>query len=163
VLTTFQCRPHWLLLGPAWISDLERAKDAAAAVAAAAQPGRWSTDRHELNPTLHLLQLNWRNLGPYATMPDPPAGDSPPPVPGAEMLLLWRSPWNGRVLARAAGPDDLLALKIVAEDVHPKAAAALGPLSIGAIENVLSGAADAGILWLSVRVFRREEILVRWK
>ena len=142
----------------AWTSDLERAKETAASVAAAAVPSRWSAaGHHEVNPTLQILPLNWRNLSPHA-VPDAMAGSNPQPVvPGSEMLLLWRSPGNGLVIARAAGPDDLLALKIVVEHIEPCAAAALGPLSIGAIENVLARAADDGILLAPRSLIRRAD------
>jgi len=73
------------------------------------------------------------------------------------MLLLWRSPWNGRVVARAAGPDDLLALKLVVESIDPNAAAAGGPLSVSAIENVLAGAADSGIILAPRPLIRRAD------
>ena len=141
----------------AWSQDLARAKAAAAAVDAAAHPGRWSAgSRYELNPTLQVLPLNWRNLGPHA-LPDPAAEGDLQPVPGDEILLLWRSPRDGRVAARAAGPDDLLALKLVVESIEPSAAAAVGPLPVGAIEGVLSRAADAGILLAPRPLIRRAD------
>jgi selenobiotic family peptide radical SAM maturase len=138
-------------------TELGRARTAAAAVDAAAPPVRWSEGAlHELNPTLQALSLSWRNLGPRAA-PAASAAGAPEPVLGEETLLIWRSPWNGRVVARAAGAEDLLALKIVVEAVDVPAAAAAGPLSVGAIENVLARAADCGIILAPRPLIRRGE------
>ena len=98
--------------------------------------------------------MAWRNLGPRAVAGACPEG-SPEPVPGEETLLIWRSPWNGCVVARAAGAEDLLALKLVVEAVDLHAAAAGGPLSVCAIENVLAGAADSGIILAPRPLIRR--------
>jgi selenobiotic family peptide radical SAM maturase len=127
-------------------ADLASARQAAGEAAAAPGPPRWSDgDRHEVNPTLRALPLAWRHLGPHA-LAQAPAEGAPEPEPGDEVLLVWKSPWNGRVAARAADLDDLLALKLVVESIAPREAAAAGPLSEGAIDNVLARAADAGIV-----------------
>jgi len=141
----------------AWAADLASARVAAAAVAAAAPPGRWSEGgRHEVNPTLQVLSVAWRNLGTHVVTEFPAVG-TPQPVPGEELLLLWRSPGNGRVVSRAAEPDDLLALKLVVESIAPRDAAAGGPLSVGAIENVLARAADTGIVLAPRPLIRRTD------
>ena len=138
-------------------ADFARAREAAAAAATAVLPGRWSGEvRHEVNPTLQVLAVTWRNLGPHAVT-DAFAEDAPQPVPGEEMLLFWRSPRDGRVVARAAEPDDLLALKLVVEAIAPRDAAVGGPLSVGAIESVLARAADAGIILAPRPLIRRAD------
>jgi len=76
----------------------------------------------------------------------PPPEGSPEPIPGDELLLVWRPPWTGRACARAAEPDDLLALKIVVESRDRKELAADGALPPGAVEAVLERAVAAGIL-----------------
>lgn len=138
-------------------SDLARARTAAAAVAAADPPGRWSDGGdHEVNPSLQVLPLAWRNLGAYA-MKNTLVDATPQPVPGEEILLIWRSPHDGRVVVRAAEPDDLLALKLVVESIAPRDAAAGGPLSLGAIENVLVRAAATGIVLAPRPLIRRAD------
>lgn len=138
-------------------ADLARVREAAALVAAAVPSACWSDGgRHEVNPTLQALAVTWLNLGEHA-WPDAPAESSPSPVPGQETLLLWRSPWNGRLVARAAGADDLLALKLVVEAIDPQVAAAAGPLSVATIESVLARAADCGIILAPRPLIRRGE------
>ncbi len=144
-------------LPPDCAADLARVREAAEAVAAAQTPARWAEgDRHEVNPTLQALALAWRNLGAYAG-PDALAESAAPPAPGQETLLIWRSPGSGRVVARAAGADDLLALKLVVEGIDLDAAAAAGALSRGVIESVLARAADGGVLLAPRPLIRRGE------
>jgi len=137
-------------------SDLACAR-AAAEAATAASPARWSDgERHEINPSLHVLQLSWRHLGPHIVIDNPAAG-ALEPEPGEEILLVWKSPSDGKVVARAAGTDDLLALKLVVEGISPHEAAASGAVSEGAIENILARAADIGIVLAPRPLIRRTD------
>ncbi len=140
--------------GPA--ADLACAR-AAARAATATSPARWSDGEHsEVNPSLQVLQLSWRHLGPHSVI-DNPAHGAPEPEPGDEILLVWKSPWDGKVIARAAGTDDLLALKLVVEGISPREAAASGSVSEGAIENILARAADSGIILAPRPLIRRAD------
>jgi selenobiotic family peptide radical SAM maturase len=141
---------------PDLAADLARARQAVAAAAASSSP-RWAAGESAvLNPTLHILPLTWRGLGPLATSGGEPGADTAP-ARGDEVLLVWRSPWNGKVVARAAVPSDLLALKIVAEEIAPAAAAAEGTLSEAKIREVLAGAADSGIILAPRPLIRRAD------
>ena len=134
-------------------ADLAVGRQAVAA-AAAGVTARWSDGaRAILNPTLCILQLSWRGLGPLALADGAPGA----PAPGEEVLLVWRSPWTAEVLARAAAPRDLLALKLVAEEIDPAAAAAGGPLTAAEIGEVLAGAADCGIILAPRPLIRRPD------
>lgn len=125
--------------------EVRRAREAVAEAAVGSAP-RWSgSGTHEVNPTLRALPLTWRHLGPLAVDEAASAG-SPEPEPGEEILLVWKVPWHDRVEARAAGPDDLLALKCVVESLDPQAVAAAGPLSAAAVESVIARGVDAGIV-----------------
>ena len=140
-----------------FVADVARARRAAEAAGEAAAPPCWAEGAaYVLNPALHILPLAWQGLGPLA-VPDEAGGEAPAPVAGEEVLLVWRSPWNGKVVARAAAPRDLLALKIVAEGIAPEAAAAAGTLSLAAIREVLAGAADSGLILAPRPLIRRAE------
>lgn len=137
-------------------ADLAGAR-AAAAAATAAAPARWSEgDRHEVNPSLHVLPLSWRHFGPHVVT-DTPAAAAQQPEPGDEILMVWKSPAGGKVLARAAGPDELLALKLVVEGISPHEAAASGTVSEAVIENVLARAVESGIILAPRPLIRRTD------
>jgi len=140
--------------GPA--ADLARAR-AAVEAATATSPARWADGEHyALNPSLQVLQLSWRHLAPHVVV-DRPAEGAPEPESGDEILLVWKSPGDGTVIARAAGTDDLLALKLVAEGISPQEAAASGLLAEDAIEIILARAADVGILLAPRPLIRRAD------
>ncbi len=87
----------------AWTADLDLLQQAAIQVEAAPHPPHWSeTGLHQVNPTLRAHPVAWRGLAPRLSAATPAA--PPPPRPGDEVVLLWRSPWDGRVLARPAEP-----------------------------------------------------------
>jgi hypothetical protein len=134
------------------LADLARVRVAAAAAVA---PARWSDGgSHEINPTLQVLPLSWRHLGPHLVA-DTPADGTLQPEPGEEILLVWKSPWNGKLIARAAGTEDLLALKLVVETISSREAAAAGSLSETDLESVLARAADSGIILAPRPLIRR--------
>ena len=137
-------------------ADFSRAR-AAVVAAFATATARWSDGvRYEVNPTLHVLPLSWRHLGPHAVYKTPEAGTQQP-EPGEEVLIVWKSPLDGRVIARAAGTDDLLAVKLVVEGISPHVAAASGSVSEGGIENILARAADSGIILAPRPLIRRAD------
>lgn len=134
--------------------EVRRSREAVAQAAAGSAP-RWSgSGRHEVNPTVSALEMAWRHVGALA-LGERPAAGSPAPEPGAEILLVWKRPWDGGVEARAAGPDDLLALKCVVESLDPREVAAAGSLSAAAVESVIARGVDAGILLAPQPLIRR--------
>jgi selenobiotic family peptide radical SAM maturase len=138
-------------------ADVARARQAVAAARGAGVPPRWGEGAEAaLNPTLHILPLSWRGLGPLV-LPEERAAGAGAPEPGDEVLLVWRSPWTGKVVARPAAPSDLLALKIVAEGIAPEAVAAAGTLSLSEIREVLASAADSGLVIAPRPLIRRPE------
>jgi len=144
-----------------YAGDLSLASAAVAAVSALPSPGRWSEgSRRELNPTVHALTLGWRNLARFA-LPGADCTDIAPPEPGEEVLLIWRSPRDGRLQARGAAADDLLALKMVVESITPEEAAGAGPLSAESLQAVLERAAEAGIILAPRPLIRRTDAFPR--
>ncbi len=106
-----------------------------------------------LNPSLQLFESSWAGLpillGENGTK-------APQPVPQQEVILVWCDPKTMEAQAQAAGPEDLLALKMVSEGIDPRQAAALGDLSLGVILETLARAADKGILLAPASRIRRE-------
>ncbi len=101
-------------------------------------------DRVIVNPALRLMQFSYKNLVHLVQA----AGKAKPiaPEPGEELVLVWRNAETREVLSRAAREEDLLALKIVLEEVALESAAASGGVPQAALENVLQQAAREGLL-----------------
>ena len=68
-----------------------------------------------INPTLHIIPLEWTNILSLLTRS---RGRNLERVkPGNEFILVWHEPSTGEVLTQTAEPGDLLAIKLVAEEI----------------------------------------------
>ena len=139
---------------PGYLSDLARL-ELALHQARQQRPGYAMVEELTVNPSLQLLQVPWAGLHHLLEEDGMKAG--PQPVLQQEMLLVWCDPETGEAKAQAAGPEELLALKMVSEGIDPRQAAAFGELSVGAIEEALERAASKGILLAPASRIRREE------
>jgi selenobiotic family peptide radical SAM maturase len=98
----------------------------------------------EVNPTLQLLQLAWKNLALILC-----AGEEPStvkPEPGDEFVLVWQDPKTDATKAQAASDEDLLVLKMMVEGIEAEQAAEVGGLPVGAVDAAIDRAAYKGIL-----------------
>ena len=112
---------------------------AAAAVPRQPPPARWSDgEHHEVNPTLQVLPLSWRAPRPARRDSTSPRKARRSPSRAKKSSCSGSPPGTGGSIARAAGTDDLLALKLVVEAIARTRLPPPGPLSVGAIENVLA-------------------------
>ena len=148
------------LMNPAGATDflpeLARLEWARHEASLAAAPAANKTGRFTLNPTLDLLALTWRLCGLVS-----PAKNSPPaaPQPGVEHAMVWRHPATGETLVQAAEDADLLALKVIVEEIPLAKAARAAKASVPVVENALWRAADKGILLAPVSRIRRDPAL----
>ena len=97
-----------------------------------------------LNPTLQLVTANWKNLPALCTAPK--RRDPEEIVPGNEIVIAWRAPGARGVAIRVATPKDLLAIKMVVEDIDPAVAAREAGVAVGKIDALLREAAWEGLL-----------------
>lgn len=111
--------------------------------------------RRMVNPSLQLLQVAWSGLPNL--LGEKGANVADQPVPQPEVILVWLDPETGQGQVQAAGPGDLLALKMVSEEIDSRQIAALGELSVAAIEEILDRAADKGLLLAPASLIRRDE------
>ncbi|MCX5864405.1 MAG: thio(seleno)oxazole modification radical SAM maturase SbtM [Deltaproteobacteria bacterium] len=147
--------PAFALEGvPGYLSDLARL-ELALCLAQQERPLPAMVERLTVNPSLQLLQSSWAGL-PHL-LGENGARAVPQPVPQQEIILVWVAPETGKSQAQAAGPEDLLALKLVSEGIDPRQAAALGELSVGAIEEAIERAANKGLLLVPASRLRRDE------
>jgi selenobiotic family peptide radical SAM maturase len=101
-------------------------------------------DRPEVNPTLELLQLSWKNLPSIFNSQKHVALATP--EPGDELVLVWRDPRTGDARVRAATDEDLLVLKMVVEGIKPEEAAAVGRVPVRAVDAAIDRALHRAIL-----------------
>lgn len=132
------------------LAALEWARHEVRAAATAIGP----VDRLIVNPFLRVVEAEWRGLAPWLG-----EGGEALPRPGREWLLVWWAPAQGTVCCRPAGDEDLLALKVMSEEVDPRAAATLGGLPVGAIDRALKRAVAHGLLLAPPSRLRRDETM----
>ena len=93
-----------------------------------------------VNPALELLSVNWQCLPEFLS------DRSVVPEPGDGYVLVLIRPGKKSVEVRNAEAKDLLALKIVAEEIESRRAASEGGVAVGAIDNVLYRAKQFGLI-----------------
>jgi len=100
------------------------------------------SDKLSINPSLLLFENSWQNLAHL--LHEETAG--PSPSKGAEHVIAWRHPISGTVKARAAGREDLLALKMTLEELSVPEVAQQGGVSAAVIQAALIMALQDGIV-----------------
>ncbi len=96
------------------------------------------------NPTLQLLKCGWRNL--LSLLPENKFPQGIEVTPGENYVLVYFPPGSDRLVKKLASAEDLLALKIVVEQIQPELAAAEGGVTVGVINQILNNAIREGIL-----------------
>lgn len=102
-----------------------------------------------INPTLELLKVAWSPLLPLLD------GAAANPQPTPQILLFWRHPRTGHEKQAVASAEDLLALKVVAEQLEPLAIATVSLRPVGLIDAALEKAAEKGLLLAPPSTLRR--------
>jgi selenobiotic family peptide radical SAM maturase len=107
-----------------------------------------------VNPSLSLLVVTWKYL---AELVDPPPNGEPAsPVPGPDRILVWKDPATGLVRASSGRDGDLLALKVVVEDLDPLQVAGEAGVPAGLVDRAVDAAVARGILLRPPSRIRRE-------
>ncbi|MGO9019342.1 MAG: thio(seleno)oxazole modification radical SAM maturase SbtM [Syntrophobacteraceae bacterium] len=112
------------------------------------------TGQFTVNPTLRLLPFSWKHLPAFLSSLD--HFPTTYPEKGEEFVLLWKHPANGELMIHSALDEDLLALKIVAEEIAPGKAAAEGHVSLHVIEAAIERAVAKGLLLAPASGIRRD-------
>ena len=128
--------------GPGFLVDLARLEWAVYQVGQQAVEPDPDPDDFMVNPGLQLLPLSFRNLPDQFGEPS----EKIEPEPGETMVLVWKDYRTGGTRLRQARDEDLLALKIVLEEVPPETAAATGEIDLAAVKDLLNRAAAEGLL-----------------
>jgi selenobiotic family peptide radical SAM maturase len=139
---------------PSFLPDLARLEWALHEVRCAKTLPALPETRLALNPSLLLLQLSWKHL--TGLLRHGADGSVPNPEEGEELVFLWRDMQTGEVHFRPASCEDLLALKVIVEQIDPKKAASEGGVSIYSIEAAIDRAVRGGLLLRPPSRIRRE-------
>ena len=95
-----------------------------------------------VNPTLQMVPVGWKHL--TAIIRSKAADTTPIREPAH--VMIWRHPKTGQLLYREAGDIDLLALKLIVEQIDPRKAAILGKIPPGDIQAAIDQALAQGFL-----------------
>lgn len=111
-----------------------------------------------VNPSLQLIPVSWKNLSAFFDTA-PAAKAIPSPVQYDEIIIVWKAPGSESVRIRPASPEDLLALKVVVENLSPEDIAHQSGRTVGSIDRRLREAVETGILLSPPSGIRRTYIL----
>ena len=139
---------------PKFITGLAQIESSRHKAAAAEHPPPL-TEALCINPSLQITPVAWKNLVPLFSRAK--QRDLDRVVPGSEIIISWRSPETGSLVTRVAGQGDLLALKLVAEEIDPIDAAGQAGVAVGVIDAVLREAVRDGLLLSPPSSLRRED------
>lgn len=138
---------------PPFLTGLARIELACFQVSSA-DPIPDSTDKPMLNPTLQILPVTWTNLVNLLTSSK--GRDLARVKPGNEYILVWREPETGRVRVQVAGSCDLLAIKIVVEELDPDDVACESSVPTGKIDAIIREAVWNGLVLSPLSTLCRE-------
>jgi selenobiotic family peptide radical SAM maturase len=110
-----------------------------------------------INPSVQLLKISWKNLLSLFEDVDPELKNQP--EPGKEMILLWKNPETDEVTFCPASNEDLLVLKMLAEDIKPEKVAEEGNIPIGAVCQAIDRAISKGILFSPGSRLKRDPLI----
>ncbi len=113
-----------------------------------------SVSRHTLNSSLRLLRLSWKHLPALLDWGD--HAQTIYPEKGEEFVLLWQDPKSGELKVRSALNEDLVALKVVVEEIEHGKAAAEGNIPIHAIDAAVERAVAKGLILSPPSIIRRD-------
>ena len=104
-----------------------------------------------LNRTIELVPCRWRNLPQLLGY----GGDGFAVREGDELVAVWKDPF-GQVHLETATPGDLVALKVVVNEIAPEALTAQAGSHVGALNAALLQAAKRGIILAPPSGVRRD-------
>jgi selenobiotic family peptide radical SAM maturase len=130
-------------MGNTWKSELELLEQALQQVKDADIPKYPNLgEAVSINPTLQLLALTWSNLCTLLKTPNSQT------VPGQELefVVLYKFPNDGEIFYFPASKTNLLALKVVSENLDRKLVAKEAGVAVGKVDAAIEEASKQGML-----------------
>ena len=100
-------------------------------------------DHYILNPTLDLIQTQWKVSQLFN---DVPSRSPVVPVEGEEWVITWYDPEKGEAFVRQATEEELFVIKILAEDITIDSAADISNLRPGKVYQAVHACVDKGLV-----------------
>ncbi|MCU0614968.1 MAG: thio(seleno)oxazole modification radical SAM maturase SbtM [Desulfobacterales bacterium] len=134
-----------------FLADLARIEEARYRLMTSPPPIPDSVTYRMVNPALELIPVKWINLPEFLS------DRFVIPKSGEDYVLVLVRPGTKHADVRKAGAGDLLALKLVVEDIDSRKAALQGRVSVGAIDELLYRAVHRGLVIVPPSRIRRPE------
>jgi selenobiotic family peptide radical SAM maturase len=139
---------------PDFLPELARLEWAAHEAGSSKATVQIPPSRLTVNPTLCFIRFSWKHLpGLLGCQDHCPATY---PEKGGEFVLLWQDPGDGELKVCSALDEDLLALKVVVEEIDHGKAAAEANVSIRVIDAAIEHGARKGLLLSPPSSIRRD-------
>ena len=142
---------------PAYLPDLARLEWAYYQAAQVTCDFKRHADRPIINPTLQLLELSWENLTPLVIE----KGNDKPPTPreSPQWVVVFRGPQTKKMRCRPATAQELLALKIISEELTPEEIARENQVPVSVIDTALNRADSTGLILAPESKIKRDPTL----
>ncbi len=128
---------------PPFLSDLARLEEAVRAVESAQVEVPRESETYRINPALDVVHLDWQ-LAALFDGSDETVEVTPPHA--EEFALVWRDPETDDTRVKAAANTELVAVKMLVEDIPAEEAARQGGLHVQAIHGILRNAVREGFV-----------------
>ncbi len=154
VIMLFKLQHTGDLMGETWNKELAQLAQALELVKDADTPKNQDCGTAiSVNPTLQLLDLSWCNL--CALLKDPDSQVIPDP--GQEFVVLYKFPDDGEIFFYPASKTNLLALKVISENMNRKQVAKEADVAVGQVDAAIEEACKQGILLCPPSAIQRPE------
>jgi selenobiotic family peptide radical SAM maturase len=140
---------------PEYFVDLSRLEWAVSVVKGTPVEPPSDNGRTLLNPSIQLLQTSWGQILQIFGGEEEP--DDLDAESGEEQILVWKQPATGMVKVKRPTNEDLLTLKMIAEEIDAKAVAAMGMIPVVLVKDALDRAVQEGLLLRPPSRIRRPE------
>jgi selenobiotic family peptide radical SAM maturase len=107
-------------------------------------------DHYQVNPRLELVEVDWHPLLPLLD------GNQVTPVRSKQWLVFWNHPRSGRERQAVATTAELLALKVIAEQLDPMDVATETGQPVGIIDAAIERAGQRGLLVAPASTLQRQ-------
>jgi selenobiotic family peptide radical SAM maturase len=129
---------------PKYLPDLARLEKTLHEVKTSKNEVILNVDKIEINPTVQLVDLAWKNLSILLDTEN--VSSRLRPEPSKEFVLIWVDPKNRKTKYKIASNEDLFVIKIMAEGLDLEEVAAQGALSVGSVYSAIDRSTEAGLL-----------------